>query len=196
MTTAQAVPALEVSAPDDNMDVLSDTGFDFNDGDGDIDLELDTAPSVNDDDMSINDAGTDGGIDMQELPLDQDDFMVDHGDLIEEDEMYNVDGTAGVLQTVNESSIAFEADMLAPPDEDLIDYSDDEAQQQIKMHSPSAHDEETHALGDTEITSISIDNYNEAVQTQDGEQPSEFVQVSNDQVSTHGHGMLETHVKC
>ncbi|KAF2997897.1 hypothetical protein E8E13_004294 [Curvularia kusanoi] len=186
MTTAQAVPALEVSAPDDNMDVLSDTGFDF--GDGDIDLELDTAPSINDDDMSINDAGTDGGIDMQELPLDQDDFMADHGDFTEEDQMYNVGETAGGFQTVNESSIAFEADMLAPPDEDLIDYSDDEAQQQIKMHSPSVHDEQLQALGDTEITSVSIDNSNEDGQTQDGEQPLEVVQVSNDQVSTHGDG--------
>jgi hypothetical protein len=171
-TAAQAIPALEVSAPDDNMDVLSDTGFDF--GDGDIDLELDTAPSVHDEDMSLNDAGTDGGIDMHEETFDQDDFMADNGDLIEEDEMYNNDGAAGDTQIVDEGSITFEADMLAPPDEDLIDYSDDEAEQQIKMHSPSVHEEDTQAFVDTEITSITNDDLD---QTQHDEQPYEPAEV-------------------
>lgn len=139
-TTAKAIPALEVPAPDDDMDVLSDTGFDF--ADGDIDLDLDTAPSVQDDDMSLNDAATDGGIDMEELPADPDDFMADHGDLIEEDDLYNDGRAAIVSQAIDDSAHTIEADMLAPPDEDLIDYSDDEAQQQDKMHSPLGHEEE------------------------------------------------------
>lgn len=179
-TAAQAVPAFEVSAPDDSMDVLSDTGFDF--GDGDIDLELDTAPSVHDDDMSLNDAGTDGGIDMQEDPFDQDDFMADNGDLIEEDDMYNNDGAAGDTQIVDEGSIAFEADMLAPPDEDLIDYSDDEAQQQIKMHSPSVHEEDTQAFADTEITSITNDDPD---QTQHDEQSYKAPEVLSEHAPAH-----------
>lgn len=148
-TTAQAVPALEVSAPDDNMDVLSDAGFDF--GDGDIDIDLDTAPSVQDDDMSLNDAATDGGIDMDEPSADQDDFMADHGDLIEEDDVYNDSGAAVASETLEDSVPTFETDMLAPPDEDLIDYSDDEGQQQAKAQSHSGHgaeesQEESHSV--------------------------------------------------
>jgi len=179
-TSAQAIPVLEVSAPDDTMDVLSDTGFDFDDGD--IDLELDTAPSVHDEDMSINDAGTDGGIDMHEETFDQDDFMADNGDLIEEDDMDNNDGAAGDIQIVDEGSIVFEADMLAPPDEDLIDYSDDEAQQQVKMHSPSVHEEDTQAFVDTEITSITNDDFD---QTQHDEQPYEPAEVTSQHAQVH-----------
>ena len=182
-TASLAIPALEVSAPDDSMDVLSDTGFDFdNFGDGDIDLELDTAPSVHDEDMSLNDAGTDGGIDMHEETLDQDDFMADNGDLIEEDDMYDNEGVAGDTQIVDEGSIAFEADMLAPPDEDLIDYSDDEAQQHIKMHSPSVHEEDTQAFVDTEITSIMNDDLD---QKQHDEQPYKPAEVLSQHAQVH-----------
>lgn len=152
------------------MDVFSDTGFDF--GDGDIDLDLDTAPSVHDDDMSLNDAATDGGIDTSEH-IDQDDFMADHGDLIEEDDVYN-DDAAAVSQNVDESAATLEADMLAPPDEDLIDYSDDEAQQPVKMHSPSVHEEEHVQVSfDLEATSAQADDHLEDVSTQEDVQPLE-----------------------
>jgi hypothetical protein len=183
-TTAQAVPVLEVSAPDDDMDVLSDTAFDF--GDGDIDLDLDTAPSVHDDDMSLNDAATDGGLDLQGLPTDQDDFMADHGDLIEEDDVYDGDAaTAAELQTVDDGTITVEADMLAPPDEDLIDYSDDEGQQPLKMQSPSMHEEEG-AQASYEVEAISP-----AADTQEDMQVQEEVQslapadASHDGVESH-----------
>lgn len=181
-TAAQAVTALEVSAPDDNMDVLSDIGFDF--GDGDLDLDLDTAPSVQDDEMSLNDAATDGGIDMQEPPADQDDFMADHGDLIEEDE-YHEDHTAAVSQAMNDST-TFEADMLAPPDEDLIDYSDDEAQQ-VHMHSPTAPEaaEHTQATHDSETASVSVNDHDNNDQTEEVAQPVEPIEVTNDQAQSH-----------
>ncbi|KAF2622499.1 hypothetical protein BU25DRAFT_209810 [Macroventuria anomochaeta] len=190
-TTAQAIPALEVSAPDDNMDVLSDTGFDF--GDGDIDLDLDTAPLVQDDNMSLNDAATDGGFDMQELPADQDDFMADHGDLIEEDDVYNDGGAAAVSQTVAESATTFEADMLAPPDEDLIDYSDDEAQQPVKMHSPSVHEEEDARVSfDVEATSVPADDHNEDIQTQEDAQPLEPIEAADDEMQTREDDVART----
>jgi hypothetical protein len=191
-TTAQVVPALEVSAPDDNMDMLSDTAFDFGDGDGDIDLDLDAAPSVHDDDMSLNDAGTDGGIDVSEH-IDQDDFMADHGDLIEEDDVYGED-IAAVTQDVDESAATFEADMLAPPDEDLIDYSDDEAQQPVKMQSPSVHEEAGVQMSfDLEETAVQVDDHVEDVQTQEDEQPLEPVATATEDLQTQdGAENLET----
>ncbi|KAJ8116673.1 hypothetical protein OPT61_g1954 [Boeremia exigua] len=190
-TTAQAIPSLEVSAPDDNMDVLSDTGFDF--GDGDIDLDLDTAPSVQDDDMSLNDAATDGGVDMEEPSGDQDDFMADHGDLIDEDDVYNDGGAASaVSQIVDESATTFEADMLAPPDEDLIDYSDDEEQQQIKMHSPSVHDgEEMQASLETENTSVPVDDPNQNDQVPGEAETADFVEDSHSEAQTREADVTE-----
>lgn len=188
-TAAQAIPALEVSAPDDNMDMLSDTAFDF--GDGDIDLDLDTAPSVHDDDMSLHDAATDGGIDVSEH-IDQDDFMADHGDLIEEDDVYGED-TATATQDVEENAATFEADMLAPPDEDLIDYSDDEAHQAVKMQSPSGHvEEDVQVSFDLEETAAQVDDHVEDVQTRDDEQPLEPVATVTEDVQTQdGAGKLE-----
>jgi hypothetical protein len=180
-TTTQAIPALEVSAPDDNMDMLSDTAFDF--GDGDIDLDLDAAPSVHDYDMSLNDAGTDGGIDVSEH-IDQDDLMADHGDMIEEDDVYGEDTTA-VTQGVDQSTATFEADMLAPPDEDLIDYSDDEAHQPVKMQSPSVHEEEGIQVSyDLEETTVQVGDHVEDVQTQGDEQPLEQIATATEDVKT------------
>lgn len=187
-TTAQAVPSLEVSAPDDNMDVLSDTGFDF--GDGDIDLDLDTAPSVQDDDMSLNDTATDGGIDIDEPAGDQDDFMADHGDFIEEDDMYNDGDMAAESQTVIDVAPTFEADMLAPPDEDLIDYSDDEAQQQVKMHSPSGQEGElAQVVYEAEAASVPVDDQNDP--TQGDADPIKPTENTRREVQTHDDGDLE-----
>lgn len=188
-TAAQAIPALEVSAPDDDMDVLSDDGFDF--GDGDIDLDLDTALSVHDDDMSLHDAGTDGGLDLQELPADQDDFMADHGDLIEEDDVYGGDETTTAVSQDNAAT--FEADMLAPPDEDLIDYSDDEAQQPVKMLSPSVPDEEDVQVSDeVETASVPADDHHEDFQTREGVQPLVPTEVSHGEAQTYREDVLET----
>ena len=196
-TTAHAIPALEVSAPEDNMDVLSDTGFDF--GDGDIDLDLDTAHSVYDDDMSLNDAATDGGLEVQELAAgaDQDDFMADHGDLIEEDDdVYNNDATAAPSQTVDEDAVTFEADMLAPPDEDLIDYSDDEAQQPVKMQSPSVHEEEhAQVFYEGETIAAIADITQEDVHIEEEEQPFSPTEVCHDGVQVHHDDTVESHIQ-
>ncbi|KAJ4320946.1 hypothetical protein N0V94_003122 [Neodidymelliopsis sp. IMI 364377] len=194
-TTAQAVPALEVSFADDDMDVLSDTALDL--GDGDIDLDLDTAPSVQDDDMSLNDTATDGGFDLQELPPDQDDFMADHGDLIEEDDVYD-DGKVSfaATQLADDGVVDVEADMLAPPDEDLIDYSDDEAQQPVKMQSPSVHEDDA----DVQVTfdidedvSVPVDHH-EDVQPQGEAQPLVATEVIDAEVQIHQDGVAETDV--
>lgn len=183
-TAAQVIPALEVPAPDDNMDVLSDTAFDF--GDGDIDLDLDTAPSVHDDDMSLNDVGSDGGLDLQEALADQDDFMADHGDLIEDDDMYVGDEITTVEpQTTDDTAVAFEADMLAPPDEDLIDYSDDEAEQPAKLQSLSVpDDEDAQGSFDIEAASTLADDHHEDVQTQEDTHTAGSTGVSHEEVQT------------
>jgi hypothetical protein len=195
-TTAQVVPALEVSFADDDMDVLSDTALDL--ADGDIDLDLDTAPSVHDDDMSLNDAATDGGFDLQDLPPDQDDFMADHGDLIEEDDVYD-DGNASVAATqpVEDGVVDVEADMLAPPDEDLIDYSDDEAQQPVKMQSPSVHEDDAHVqvtFGIDEDISVPVDDHHEDVQPQGEAQPLVAAEAIDAEVQTHHDHVTETDV--
>jgi hypothetical protein len=139
MAATQIVPGLEVSAPDDDMDLHTDDGFDF--GDGDIELDLDPAPSAHDEDLSIHDAVSDSGFDLETGATDQDDFMADHGDLIEED-IYDDDAGSVVMQALADDDAAAEASMLPPPDEDLIDYSDDEGQQLQKIQSNVSHQED------------------------------------------------------
>jgi hypothetical protein len=139
MAATQTVPGLEVSAPDDDMDLHTDDGFDF--GDGDIELDLDPTPSAHDEDLSIHDAVSDDGLDLETVPIDQDDFMADHGDLIEED-IYDDDAGSVVMQALADDDAANEVPMLAPPDEDLIDYSDDEGQQLQKIQSNVSHQDD------------------------------------------------------
>jgi hypothetical protein len=127
MATAHAIPTLEVSTADD-MDIHSDNDFDFNDGD--IELDLEPPPTHGqDDDVSINDAASVHEADAQAVPDEQDDFMVDSEDIIEED--YDEQGSAGVAATDQPSiSNAFMTQAQTPVaeaeiDEDLIDYSDE-----------------------------------------------------------------------
>ncbi|KAF2797143.1 hypothetical protein K505DRAFT_148408 [Melanomma pulvis-pyrius CBS 109.77] len=119
-TIAHPVSGLEVATPD-AMDLHSDSGYDL--GDGDIDFEFDSATAVqqDDDDLSLHDAAPDTGL----TPLpDQDDFMADKDDLIEEDDIdYNdVEVVDAAQPSLNSPVIAQEATI----DDDLIDYSDDE----------------------------------------------------------------------
>lgn len=125
--TSHVVHSLELPLAD-VMDLHSDSGLDFADGDGDIELDLEPAPvpHTGDDDVSINDAVSVSGQDLQTVPDEQDDFMVDHEDLIEEDYMFPEDD--GVVVTQQPTAIVSHVQALAPPDEDLIDYSDDEGQ--------------------------------------------------------------------
>lgn len=126
-TTAHVMSSLDVPAADD-LDMHSDSGLDFGDGDGDIDLDLEPAPMSHreDDDVSIIDAASDAGHNGQPGFEEQDDFMIDPEDAIEEDDMYaDVQDPTIVEQPPADST----ASVPAPLDEDLIDYSDDEGEQ-------------------------------------------------------------------
>ncbi|KAF2845670.1 hypothetical protein T440DRAFT_258912 [Plenodomus tracheiphilus IPT5] len=130
-TTAHTMSNLDVPTADD-MDMHSDSGLDFGDGDGDIELDLEPAhmPHTEDDDVSIVDAASDVAHDAQLGFEEQDDFMVDPEDVIEEDDMY-ADGEDTLIaeQPPAESASLSQAPVPAPLDEDLIDYSDDEGEQ-------------------------------------------------------------------
>ncbi|KAF1942918.1 hypothetical protein EJ02DRAFT_511330 [Clathrospora elynae] len=134
-TAAHAVPGFVASAADD-MDLLSDSGLDFTDGD--IELDLEPPPPRQDDDVSINDAASVGGLDTQTAFAEQDDFMADNEDLIEED--YGYQGDDGVVfpdQPSTSNTAAARPLVLAQVDDDLIDYSDedDEPPQQLPVSS-------------------------------------------------------------
>ena len=120
MATAHAIPTLEVSTADD-MDIHSDNAFDFNDGD--IELDLEPPPTHGqDDDVSINDAASVHEADAQEVPDEQDDFMVDSEDIIEED--YDEQGPADVAIDQPSTGNAFATQAQTPVaeiDADLID---------------------------------------------------------------------------
>lgn len=141
--TAHVIPNLEISAPDD-MDLHSDSGLDFGDGDIELDLAPATPAHRQDDDVSINDAASVSAM----VPGDQDDFMVDHEDFIEEDYVYQDEDTHVITEQPATGHIpatqpqTHQTQTLAVPDEDLLDYSDDEAQQPQKTsYSPSQHEE-------------------------------------------------------
>jgi hypothetical protein len=127
---AHTIPGFEFSTADDDMDLHSDDGgIDFNDGDIDLDLNP-PPPHPQDDEMSMNDAASVNGVDAQTVPGEQDDFMVDQEDVIEEDYSYQDD--EGV--TVVDQPAAQPAAVNPPPiqtntshqDDDLIDYSEEE----------------------------------------------------------------------
>lgn len=154
-TAAQPLSGIDMSAAD-AMDVHSDSGFDF--GDGDIELDLEPAPSAyhhdGDDDVSIHDAATDGGLELHPDSVDQDDFMADNDDLIEPDniEYGNEDATV-VGQSPMSDSATTPAQTLEPADEDLIDYSDDEDEQQPRHDQGIEYHEGNDAQG--EVSAVS-----------------------------------------
>lgn len=133
---ARSLPSLEVTTAADIMDLHSDDGLDF--GDGDIDIELHSTGEINrqDDDLSLHDAGTDLDLDVQTAPADQDDFMVDNEDLIEEDELdYDVNVAVDAGRHSTADSGAGQLEPAVAPEEDLIDYSDDEEQPMWDGHN-------------------------------------------------------------
>lgn len=132
--TAHAVHNIEVPSTDD-MDLHSDNGIDFGDGDIDLDLELAPAAPRQDDDMSIQDAASVNGQDDHTVPTEQDDFMADNDDLIEEDlELPDDNGLILPDQHDMVDATSQQGGSPALVDEDLVDYSDDEG------HEPEAHD--------------------------------------------------------
>ena len=140
---AHTIPGFEfATADDDNMDLHSDDGgIDFDDGD--IDLDLDPPPpQPQDEEMSMNDAASVNDVDAQTVPGEQDDFMVDQEDVIEDDYSFQEDqGVTLVDQPVVQPDQSAQptqspqpAAVNLPPiqtntshqDDDLIDYSEEE----------------------------------------------------------------------
>jgi hypothetical protein len=125
MTTTAHPPFNLENTATDAMDLHSETELDFDDGD--IELDLDPAPPVqrDDDDVSIEDATTDAMLELQNVPADHDDFMLDDVDLIGEDDLQLGDETVSVsLQS--SATVAMLERVPSPVEEDLIDYSDDD----------------------------------------------------------------------
>ncbi|KAF2010870.1 hypothetical protein BU24DRAFT_47821 [Aaosphaeria arxii CBS 175.79] len=142
-TTAPSFVGSDAHLGNDAMDLHSDNGYNIHDGD--IDLDLDSAPGTlqEDDVLSLKDAGTDAGTDLQNALGDQDEFMVDKEDVIEEDEAGYTDlhledadesGPPNVLDQVLDNPVDEITVELALDvdennvEEDLLDYSDDEEQ--------------------------------------------------------------------
>ncbi|KAH7401237.1 hypothetical protein BKA66DRAFT_507831 [Pyrenochaeta sp. MPI-SDFR-AT-0127] len=129
------------------MDLHSDSGLDF--GDGDIELDLEPAAPAHgqdDDDVSINDAASVSALNTATAPGDQDDFMADHEDFIEEDYVYQDEDVNVVTeQPSTDHAAVTQTQTLAPPDEDLLDYSDDEGQQNQKTSYSSSKQEQSSA---------------------------------------------------
>jgi hypothetical protein len=145
-TVAQSISGFEGTAPSDAMDLHSDNGYDFEDGAIDFEVETsNTNHDQDDDDLSLQDAEPDAGLDLQATLPDQDDFMADKDDVIEEDDIdygdvevvdADADADAGQL-SLNSPAVTQEE----PIDDDLIDYSDeeDEQPQVIEENAPHMH---------------------------------------------------------
>ncbi|KAF2277241.1 uncharacterized protein EI97DRAFT_457944 [Westerdykella ornata] len=127
----------------DTMDVHTDHRVD---GDGNMNVDTSSERALDrrdDDDLSLQDAGTDGDADIRTATEDQDDYMVDNDDLIDYDDAdYDLvledagDASVGSLADAQDEAtvpvnLANSADAPGTVfDEDLIDYSDDEDQPQ------------------------------------------------------------------
>lgn len=144
-TAIQPISNLDLTAPD-VMDLHSDDGLDF--GDGDIELNLEPPAHRQEDDVSITDATADTGLDTHHIPADQDDFMADHEEYIEEDEINYGDDTS-VTHALTGNTAATQEQSLAPADEDLIDYSDDEDEQPQDYQGASLQQAATDVAQDT-----------------------------------------------
>jgi hypothetical protein len=132
MAAAHVVPTLEVSTADD-MDIHSDNGLYYDDGDIELDLEL--PPTYGqDDDVDINDAASVHEEDGQEV-AEEDDFMVDSEDVIDED--YDDQGDEGVA-IVGQPTIDNTATIEVETPEDLIDYTDEEEALKAELRQAKA----------------------------------------------------------
>jgi hypothetical protein len=125
-TTAHAAPN-HTTAPDDVMDLSSDSGHDF---DGDIELDIDLAPHE-DDDVSIKDAFTDPEIvehptttNPNYFTADPDDFMADS------DDEGVVDARYQGLFASSHTAAAPTQEPAQPDDVDLIDYGADDVDEE------------------------------------------------------------------
>ncbi|USP80180.1 hypothetical protein yc1106_07454 [Curvularia clavata] len=132
-TTSHPAPSFDITAADD-MELYSDNGgLEYNDND--IDLDLEPPFDGQDDDVSIDDAVSANGIEVQ--ADDNDDYMVDQEDVIEEDYSYHdadvdVDVDTVAEQSVVAGTIPTEA-QVEVQDEDLLDYSEEDDE----FHNPA-----------------------------------------------------------
>jgi hypothetical protein len=124
MATAHALPTLEVPTADD-MDLHSDDGL-YDDGDIELDLEPPPPTHYQDDDVDIDDAASAHEEGAQEIPDEQDDFMVDPEDLIDED--YDDQDGVGIVdqRSISNAGTTQAQTHVQEIDADLIDYSDEE----------------------------------------------------------------------
>jgi hypothetical protein len=144
-TTAHPPFSLETTATD-AMDLHSEPELDFDDGD--IELDLDPAPPVqrDDDDVSIKDATEDATedamLETQTVPADQDDFMFDDVDLVGEDDLqFGNKELPAPLQS--STTVAMQDHVPTPVEEDLIDYSDDDEDEQPAGYQNEQTDPDT-----------------------------------------------------
>lgn len=148
-TTAQPVAGLEVGNTD-AMDFLSDTGYGVREDEIDLDMRSTNENQHEEDDaLSLQDAIEDGGVDLQNTSGNQDDFMVDKDDLIEDEISYSdleledaaqapvgsdIDVEVVIEEHVEEldavPNVDANVDNNEEFEEDLIDYSDDEQQEE------------------------------------------------------------------
>lgn len=152
------------------MDVHSDNGdmtyadIDLDLTYPDIELDLDPAPHTQhpDDDVSIQDAASINGAGVQSTNAEDDDYMVDNEDLIEE---------AVQSQGLGQGSPA--KPNIAIIDEDLIDYSDDEQPYESQPSKLSTNLDD----GEPPNTWYELENANVKVGTSDSDGG---VQIEND----------------
>ncbi|CAA9960758.1 MDN1 AAA ATPase containing von Willebrand factor type A domain protein [Pyrenophora teres f. maculata] len=127
---------LDMSAAD-AMELQSDDGgIDFTDGDIELDFEPE-ASHPQDDDVSLDDAASTAG-EMQDEHTENDDYMVDQEDIIEEDDTNpGDDGGADIeLPAVDEATTVAATQPTTTNDDDdddeLLDYTEDE-----EYHNPA-----------------------------------------------------------
>lgn len=159
MMTAMAQPLSGIDASHtDAMELFQDTGFGAGEGfavdDGDIEIDFgpdEGAGNLADDAISLQDVAAEGDAEHQDAPGDaDDDYMVDKDDLIEEDEvdyddleLEDADRPAADDQhedagQVNTAPSTHGDEQIA--EEDLIDYSDEEDQQEEAVADAGADD--------------------------------------------------------
>ena len=149
-TIAHSAPGPGITTASDAMDLHSDNGYDLGDGDIDLEFESSTAGYHQDDnDLLLQDAAPDPGLDLHTTLPDQDDFMADKDDLIEEDEIdYGDVEVVDARQPSPDNPTIIQEITI---EEDLIDYSDEEDGPSNVTHEASPHVEETSATQDTSV---------------------------------------------
>jgi hypothetical protein len=196
-TTAHAVTNPNITAPDDVMDLHSDDGIDFDDGDIELDIDLPPPSQPQDDDVSIKDAVTDAELDPTHSTIadpdyftaDPDDFMADHEDYGAGNVQYGNEAYQDPLP-LNHTTAAQEQAPAPPDDDDLIDYSDEEEDDQPPpAHTPAkAYTPVSNSGNDASIHKDNIQDGEDAVyETNDQEHHLEDdpVYETNDQEHHH-----------